>query len=964
MGGDSSKNEEEEKKKKEEEEKRKKEEEEKREKRRKEFEELTKRIFEEIMKEEIKIKEERRKDEEKKKKEEEEIKKKEDKEEKELEKMRQERRRRREEKRKKQAEEIKRKREYEREKRKENEKKEIAKREDIKKESKQIQQKEQKIIYKRDETNQIYKKNQNVNNSNRSNKIEDNNNQDINNHQFLISDHKKNNLNFKPKKYNNENIKYRQRYVNNYQTNRNIETKKSVILDDKNIIKNIIDNKPKKEKENLDSMKNSDLISDYDKTENKLRISVFPNYNKSNNKNIMINNDEEEIIFDNEDKNENKIDNNMTRRLKRTESFVEYKKNINIVNEDKEIINKNEIIKGPEIKIKDVKNVVTNEIKKNEMIKGPEIKIKEVKNIDRNEIKNNQNNVKNNDQNVNNINEKKKININNNLDDNLNINQILLNKEVENESLNDNYNSNNNSNNLNKNDDQYAFNEFLKDNLNLNINDICNFIDGLENLENNENIINDENEEDISYSPNYFSLLQNINIFNSVLIILNNISFIRDYFSSNIDYIIQKCQFNNAYCLAYITYYMNKYLWKIDDYLNISEYYLLEKYLQYISRYIQFNNINNSISFNYCYEPRNTRNIYKSIFKMINNELTRVNGPNMVNYNNNYNYELSRYLNEIKINYNSILSENLMGFFKYQTNCDYCKIKSQRYGFICKYEYEYKAFYEITFNLREINYYYKNKKISQLAKNNAGFTNNFNYYNKQNNEKQNIYLDQCFNYTFNEANTKSIMAYCDSCRLNTNKSQNNLIYSPPNILPIILTNNEFNETCNFIFQDELNIKKFIINSNHDGVYLLISCLCRLSNTGKYICYCINQKDSYWYSYSDGQINKVEKIDEYAIPLILFYQARNTMYFEYNNITIVNEVNKVNLTVKFNNGIQPKNISFNKESTIKTVIEKILSTINLKGVKGKLSINGERAIEDELLSKYLEENNNVLLIISK
>jgi hypothetical protein len=295
-----------------------------------------------------------------------------------------------------------------------------------------------------------------------------------------------------------------------------------------------------------------------------------------------------------------------------------------------------------------------------------------------------------------------------------------------------------------------------------------------------------------------------------------------------------------------------------------------------------------------------------------------------------------------------------MGLYEYRKYCDYCMLRAKNYNSIYNYEYQYEKFYEITFNLNEINYYYKVKNSSKLIQNNMGF----------NNERQNINLDQCFNYTFNERNKKSIMEYCNSCCLNANKSQYNLIYSPPNILTIILTNNEYNENCNFIFQDELNIKKYILNSRNDRIYYLISCICRLNNTGKYICYCINPKDSYWYSYSDEKINKVEEIDESAVPLILFYQSISTMSFEYKNIKIINKLNEVNLTVKFNIGIQPKNFSFNKESTIKSIIEKILSKINLIGVKGKFLINGERALEDEKLSKYLQENNSVLLMISK
>jgi len=56
------------------------------------------------------------------------------------------------------------------------------------------------------------------------------------------------------------------------------------------------------------------------------------------------------------------------------------------------------------------------------------------------------------------------------------------------------------------------------------------------------------------------------------------------------------------------------------------------------------------------------------------------------------------------------------------------------------------------------------------------------------------------------------------------------------------------------------------------------------------------------------------------------------------------------------------MSFCSEDIIKSIIEKILSAINLKEAKGKLLNNGEKTIENEILSKYLKENNNVLLII--
>jgi len=725
---------------------------------------------------------------------------------------------------------------------KEKEKEKISKKEDIKKESNQSQKKEEK---------------------NEANKI--------------IQNNKKNNrkytFNQNPNEKNQEN-NFAQRIIDNIQTNKidnnkiikdKNDIKKSVILDDKNKTKNKI-LEIEKEKENEDDMRNSDIISTFDKKEKILNQSLRKIFPKINDNRFMINDDEQEMVFNLFGGNEKEIDNEINLRNKSDENII-----INTINknddnkiENNEIINKKEIIKEDKDKNKE------------------------------NKINNSENN------------EQKKI-------------DILI--------------------------------DTIENNMNLILDD-------------ESNISRENQEEKIEYkksnSPNYFLVLEKINIFNSILIILNNISFNIDYFSSNIEHIINNCQLINIHCLTSITYYINKYLWKTDGYLNISENYINEKYNDFITYYSEINSVDKSLSQNYCYNPQNARNILKFIFNKINNELTSFNGPKKNNNYNNYDLKFISNLNNINKKYNSILSENMMGLYEYRTYCDYCTFRASNYNSTYNYEYQYEKFYEISFNLNEINYYYKNKNSSQLTQMKTDDYNNSNS-NNMVKEKQNIYLEKCLNYSFFERNRKVIREFCGSCHLNANKSQYNLIYSPPNILTLILVNNEKNENWNFIFQDELNLKKYILNSKNDRIYLLISCLCRLSNTGKYICYCINPKDSYWYSYSDEKINRVEKIDEYAVPLILFYQSKSTMNFKYKKIMIIN---KVNLTIKFNNGMEPKNMSFNMESRIKSVIEEILSEINLKGSKVKLLINGDKTKEDEVLSKYLEENNSVLLMISK
>jgi hypothetical protein len=162
-------------------------------------------------------------------------------------------------------------------------------------------------------------------------------------------------------------------------------------------------------------------------------------------------------------------------------------------------------------------------------------------------------------------------------------------------------------------------------------------------------------------------------------------------------------------------------------------------------------------------------------------------------------------------------------------------------------------------------------------------------------------------------------------------------------------------------QDELNLNKYMVNSSDkDRRYLLISVLCQIKQNGKYICYSINQNDGHWYSYSDERIEKVFKIDTNTVlPLVLFYQKRNTLTFEYNKISL--DTNMIFLKIKISQ-FSPVELLFKRNSTIKNVVDKILLHFELTEKKGRLLINGESTDEKELLSKYLQQSNDVTLII--
>ena len=73
-------------------------------------------------------------------------------------------------------------------------------------------------------------------------------------------------------------------------------------------------------------------------------------------------------------------------------------------------------------------------------------------------------------------------------------------------------------------------------------------------------------------------------------------------------------------------------MWEIDEYYSkISGKDLLKKYIDFITYYSEANNIDKSLSQNFCYDPQNAKIIFKFIFNKINSELTSVNRPKLDN---------------------------------------------------------------------------------------------------------------------------------------------------------------------------------------------------------------------------------------------------------------------------------------------------------------------------------------------
>ena len=438
----------------------------------------------------------------------------------------------------------------------------------------------------------------------------------------------------------------------------------------------------------------------------------------------------------------------------------------------------------------------------------------------------------------------------------------------------------------------------------------------------------------ISMLPNNCDIFKKFELFNSMLLIINNISLIKNYFSNNeVIELIKKCEKNNKYCLSSISYHINKYLWDINNKKEKSQKILLEEYNNFVKVYSSNNCKDNNPDL-YCYNINNLEYIINFIYYRINVELTNSNDKKKL-YKSQNNDPLSKYSEEFSKKYHSIISDHFIGTYLNKIICQRCK----------NTQYSYEPFMTISFNIKNIyNYLYNNF-----------FGINFNIF-KYNNSSKYIKLNDCFIYLFNNC-YNNYNSFCENCNGITDKKQTSSIFALPNILTLILTDNNDNDF--FMLEDEIDLKNYVLNQNEEKSYNLISILCRISYNGKFIIYCINPNNSLWYSYTDGNISLVDKMDLNSIPLMLVYQIKSEISFIYRPIK--RETNKIKFYINFSNGITSTNIYFNKNEIFKDLYEKISSYFNLKDKKFILIINGKTIMEGQNLNEFINNNNNGMLV---
>ena len=280
-----------------------------------------------------------------------------------------------------------------------------------------------------------------------------------------------------------------------------------------------------------------------------------------------------------------------------------------------------------------------------------------------------------------------------------------------------------------------------------------------------------------------------------------------------------------------------KNLWEILDHL----YYSPENFKNVISN---MNPLFKGIAAN---DPKDLvlfllEKIHNELKSPIKNHFNNNNKePNASDFNEVYNNFVNNYSYENK----SIISDEFYGYTNNFTTCGYCNTKIHNVQIINI----------LFFPLEEV------KKFKNYKHNNVSILDCFEYY-----EKVDIYPS----------------FYCNFCKQNFQAySQTNIVYSPKTLIINLNRGKGLEFDVNIIFEEYLNLKKYIYLKDSPYYYELTGVICHIGSNdegGHFIAYCKNSENCEWYKYNDQFVTKCyfDEVKKAKLPYVLFYSYVQTI----------------------------------------------------------------------------------------
>ena len=237
--------------------------------------------------------------------------------------------------------------------------------------------------------------------------------------------------------------------------------------------------------------------------------------------------------------------------------------------------------------------------------------------------------------------------------------------------------------------------------------------------------------------------------------------------------------------------------------------------------------------------------LLENIHKELNIHKSNKNSNNNFPINSNNFFEEYNNIKESYINQNkSIIVEEFYGYNYNITTCNNCQ---STYNNIQVYNI-------LIFPLEEI------RKYKNYNDNNVKIIDCFEYYTK-------IGLNQ--NY------------YCNFCKQNyPSNSQTKLLNTPHTLIINLNRGKGLEYNVNIIFDEYLNLNKYINNENSPYYYELIGVICHFGSNdmgGHFVAFCKNYNNCEWYKYNDQMVTKClfNEVRQNGIPYALFYNYVQT-----------------------------------------------------------------------------------------
>ena len=240
------------------------------------------------------------------------------------------------------------------------------------------------------------------------------------------------------------------------------------------------------------------------------------------------------------------------------------------------------------------------------------------------------------------------------------------------------------------------------------------------------------------------------------------------------------------------------------------------------------------------------KNLIILLLENMHKELNKVNDYNIIYNNENYiidNNNINEVLNNFLKNYsnknNSIISSEFCGYLNNWVHCPSCN----------RNFFKIEIFNILIFPLQNIKYFMEYKG-------------NF------------IRINDCFDYNQNIEIIESF--YCYYCSQNTRVFHyKKILYAPKSLIIYLNRESENGFHINVIFEEYLNIRKYIVTNNGNFMYELVGVISQEGSCKKgnhFIAYCKNSDNCGWYKYNNENVYRTtfHEMRENCLPYALFY----------------------------------------------------------------------------------------------